>query len=311
MTWFRVDDTLAFHRKTVAAGNAAMGLWVRAGSWCAQQLTDGFVPTEIATTLGTAPQITRLVRARLWAEVEGGYTFHQWGEEGRQPTRDEVETRRERQRDRQRLHRERAANAGRITAESSDKDAPFFATSQVSGPGHTSVTDPADAYPTRPDPTHTQETPRGAAEEVSPDHARAGVSPHGEPPPASFPDPHPGRAVSGPSAADAYRFVDAAIGRSHPHAVRTDLAIQVGEQLLAGMSRRYIFAALTLWLEKPHLSPKALPSLISEAIRMESKQAKKTRTIASETVDAEIDAAFAAFTNTTNGTHLRALPRGA
>lgn len=33
MSWFKVDDHLAFHRKTLAAGNEAMGLWVRAGSW--------------------------------------------------------------------------------------------------------------------------------------------------------------------------------------------------------------------------------------------------------------------------------------
>lgn len=31
MPWFKVDDTLALHGKVVAAGNPAMGLWVRAG----------------------------------------------------------------------------------------------------------------------------------------------------------------------------------------------------------------------------------------------------------------------------------------
>jgi len=43
MPWFKVDDTLAFHAKVVAAGNAAMGLWVRAGAHSMQQLTDGFI----------------------------------------------------------------------------------------------------------------------------------------------------------------------------------------------------------------------------------------------------------------------------
>ena len=53
MPWFKVDDNLAFHHKVVAAGNAAMGLWVRAGAMCAQQLTDGFVPDHMVNTLGS------------------------------------------------------------------------------------------------------------------------------------------------------------------------------------------------------------------------------------------------------------------
>ena len=92
MTWFKVDDTLAHHAKAVAAGNAAMGLWVRAGAWCSQQLTDGFVPDHMARSLGSAREIAALVRVGLWAAEEGGYQFHQWG--GRNPTRVEVETRR-------------------------------------------------------------------------------------------------------------------------------------------------------------------------------------------------------------------------
>lgn len=94
VTWFRVDDTLAFHRKALAAGNAAMGLWVRAGSWCAQQLSDGFIPADIALTIGTEYQASALVKAGLWDVVEGGYEFHEWTEEGRQPTREDVLARR-------------------------------------------------------------------------------------------------------------------------------------------------------------------------------------------------------------------------
>ena len=85
MPWFKVDDNLAFHRKVVAAGNAAMGLWVRAGALCAQQLTDGFVPAHMAAVLGTPAQIKKLITVGLWTEVDGGYQFHQWSENGRQP----------------------------------------------------------------------------------------------------------------------------------------------------------------------------------------------------------------------------------
>lgn len=109
MPWFKVDDNLAFHAKVVAAGNPAMGLWVRAGSWSADQLTDGFVPDHMVAMLGTTAQAKRLVTVRLWVREDDGYRFHQWKDEGRQPTRAEVEKRREE--DRIRKAEARAAKA--------------------------------------------------------------------------------------------------------------------------------------------------------------------------------------------------------
>lgn len=111
MPWFKVDDNLAFHAKTVAAGNAAMGLWVRAGSWSAQQLTDGFVPDHLIPSLGNVSQARRLCDVRLWHREDGGYRFHQWSDEGRQPTRKETERRREE--DRVRKAEARAAKAAK------------------------------------------------------------------------------------------------------------------------------------------------------------------------------------------------------
>lgn len=103
MPWFRVDDNLAFHHKVVAAGNPAIGLWARAGSLCAQQLTDGFVPDHMVTALGTVAQANRLVAAGLWRRVEGGYRFHEWGE--RQPSKTSVEAERAAAQERMRAYR--------------------------------------------------------------------------------------------------------------------------------------------------------------------------------------------------------------
>lgn len=83
MPWFRIDDQMAFHAKTVAAGNAAVGLWARAGSWSSGALTDGFIPKHMVTSLGSIAQAKKLVEVGLWSLTEGGYQFHQWGE--RQP----------------------------------------------------------------------------------------------------------------------------------------------------------------------------------------------------------------------------------
>lgn len=96
MTWFKVDDGLATHQKVLAAGNAAMGLWVRAGAWCSQQLTDGHVPLATVRLLGNVKQAKALVAAGLWIEAEGGYQFHDWSDY--QPTRERVERTREERR---------------------------------------------------------------------------------------------------------------------------------------------------------------------------------------------------------------------
>lgn len=81
MPWFRVDDQLATHPKVIRVGNAAMGLWVRAGSWAMQQLTDGFVPDSVVKMLDGKPTQTKaLVDAGLWVKARGGYQFHGWEE---------------------------------------------------------------------------------------------------------------------------------------------------------------------------------------------------------------------------------------
>lgn len=95
MPWFRVDDNLAFHHKVVAAGNAAMGLWVRAGSMCSAQLTDGFVPDHMISSLGGKTQAKRLVEVGLWIREDDGYRFHEWAE--RQPSAADVKAAAEKQ----------------------------------------------------------------------------------------------------------------------------------------------------------------------------------------------------------------------
>lgn len=107
MPWFNVDDNFADHPKTVAAGNAAIGLWCRAGSWCNRHLTDGYVPSHMVTALGgTRANAKRLVEVGLWLPVEGGYQFHQWHQNGRNKTREQVESERAAWRKRQAKARE-------------------------------------------------------------------------------------------------------------------------------------------------------------------------------------------------------------
>ncbi len=134
MTWFRVDDDLPFHPKVIKAGNEAMGLWVRAGSWSSQHLTDGFVPDAVIRTISTESRpdgshprtntglAKRLIDAGLWSKVAGGCQFHEWNENGRQPTRDKVKREREAARERMRNLRgspEQPPNTARTSNERS------------------------------------------------------------------------------------------------------------------------------------------------------------------------------------------------
>lgn len=152
MPWFRVDDNLAFHHKVVAAGNPAIGLWARAGSLCAQQLTDGFVPDHMIGALGTVAQAKRLVQVGLWDRVEGGYRFHEWDE--RQPSKASVEAERAAAQERMRAYR--AKKKGRSQEESPQAREPRAEDvrpneRRTNGEVRDMFANPT---PTHPDPTH-------------------------------------------------------------------------------------------------------------------------------------------------------------
>ncbi len=96
MTWFKVDDSLHSHPKTMAVSLAAVGLWAVAGSWSSDHLTDGFIPDHMVTLLsrGQAELPKELCAAGLWKRTRGGFRFHQWHEDGdgsaRNPSKEEV-----------------------------------------------------------------------------------------------------------------------------------------------------------------------------------------------------------------------------
>lgn len=97
--WFKVDDQLAFHRKTLKAGNAAMGLWVRAGSWLSGQKREdapGVITLAELRTMGTAAEVNRLEAAGFFTKAvldrEKAYRFNDWHEY--QPLPEEIAARR-------------------------------------------------------------------------------------------------------------------------------------------------------------------------------------------------------------------------
>lgn len=135
MTWFKVDDAAHSHRKMVEAGLPAAGLWMLAGSWSAQHLTDGHVPAAMVSRLGaTAKDARRLVAVGLWDTVADGYQFHDW--EDYQPTRAEVLA-----------QREKRSKAGRAGAESRWGDGTSDGTSHADGMASAMADRMADRIP--------------------------------------------------------------------------------------------------------------------------------------------------------------------
>ncbi|PDQ34974.1 MAG: hypothetical protein B5766_08265 [Candidatus Lumbricidophila eiseniae] len=99
MAWFKIDDTWWAHPKTLELTSAAIALWVRAGSWASQQLTDGHIPIHVLPIFSAGPEIAaELVTVGYWDAVSDGWKFHDWDEY--QPTRNEVHSRRKQEADR-------------------------------------------------------------------------------------------------------------------------------------------------------------------------------------------------------------------
>jgi hypothetical protein len=160
--WFKIDDGFHCHPKVMDAGTPAVGLYVRCGSWVAQQVTDGVVPKRVVKQYGTARQARALVDAGLWhehghdcgscPEVDANsYLIHQYLE--RNPSRIETDLARDAKTKRQQKWRE-----GKKNPQASNGIPP---TVDASTPRHR---DAAPA-PTRPDPVTSYGSNRAAADQ--------------------------------------------------------------------------------------------------------------------------------------------------
>lgn len=92
MPWFKVDDGFYDHPKVIAlqgsgeGWEAALALWLMAGSWASKHLTDGEISSIAVMRLGSGPEAARrLVKSGMWDETDAGFKFHDWCEY--QPTK--------------------------------------------------------------------------------------------------------------------------------------------------------------------------------------------------------------------------------
>ena len=176
MPWFKIDDKAHSHPKFMRAGNAALGLWLRCGSYSAQHLTEGIVPGAIAQMYGTAPQAAKLVKTGLWHQHghgcercpqpgPGDYAIHDFFEAGRNTTRAQYEANKNAAADRAAKSRA-ARKASGIADESSAK------TNRIEGESKTNRPrkDPHFSEPTAGQEVLSHSTP---ADGVTHTHAAA------------------------------------------------------------------------------------------------------------------------------------------
>ena len=191
--WFKVDDGLTSSRKVLriprAHRAAAMGLWVLAGSWAGQELTDGHVPAYMPDELAGDEQLAlHLVAVGLWhhagdeecpagderctahrpARMDDGWWFHDWKQAN--PVRSEVEA--ERDAAAERMRNLRAKRAGKRSPEvrpNTERTSQNFAGSAPEVPN--------------PDPTRTEPALPSLGESVQ---TAARAKARGWPPPEAW-----------------------------------------------------------------------------------------------------------------------------
>ena len=99
MSWVKLDDNFAGHRKVLAAGLEAAWLHIEGLCYCAQQETDGAIldAALVKLTQFSKPKAerlaVRLVEVGLWERNGTGYAIHDYLEYN--PSKKELEARRE------------------------------------------------------------------------------------------------------------------------------------------------------------------------------------------------------------------------
>ena len=116
MPWAKIDDDAPSHPKMFRAGLEAFGLWVAGNCYCNHRLTDGFIASDDLALLFPGTHLQRLrrcadklVEARLWEIVDGGWQVHDFHEYN--ASADQVKAERQAAKERKDRWRERRGNA--------------------------------------------------------------------------------------------------------------------------------------------------------------------------------------------------------
>lgn len=124
MAWARIDDAIIDHPKVLEAGEDARDLLIVSIIWCNKHLTDGRVPKAALGILSRKKSAKKnaeaLVRVGLWHDEGDAWQLHDYLDWN--PSKKEVEEKRNASAERMRKSRERRANkAGATNAQVAPK----------------------------------------------------------------------------------------------------------------------------------------------------------------------------------------------
>jgi hypothetical protein len=108
MAWVRLDDNFADHPKIIALSDTAFRLFITGLCYANRQLTDGLIPYQIVSAwVGDNPfkPSDELEDQELWQRVDKGFLIRSYSEY--QPTKSEIEKKREAGRERLRRFKEK------------------------------------------------------------------------------------------------------------------------------------------------------------------------------------------------------------
>lgn len=85
MSWFRIEGKMPQHAKYAPLSDAAFRLAITAGAWCAENMTDGFIPKAMVGALTRAPAgkrlteaVSSLVNSGVWEDRGEAFEIHDY-----------------------------------------------------------------------------------------------------------------------------------------------------------------------------------------------------------------------------------------
>jgi hypothetical protein len=149
LTWVKIDEAFPEHPKVDQVGPLGAFMQVAALCYCNRNLTSGFVPRGVVRRLidldgfqiSAQELADKLVQARMWIPVEGGYRIHDYAKY--QPDEEEQK----------RIHEMKVA-AGKKRATGAQRSGGRFTQTSSAAPAQTSSSPPAP--PAQPPAGHQQ-----------------------------------------------------------------------------------------------------------------------------------------------------------
>ncbi|OZF41892.1 hypothetical protein [Rhodococcus sp. 14-2470-1a] len=266
------------------SGNAER-LMTRAIAYCGNAETGGKITRKALGNLGvpaSRSRVAELCAARILVETDDPNvlefrTWGEWQESGDALARRKKADRERKARERERKKRQEEEGSSRDMSRdvrSTEKRREENIPTYVGSSSHVSNAGEPDS---RPSP--------GAVGWEDPTTGQVHIEPASDPVLDVDVNVARGPAID----ATPWKLIREAIPVEHPQAVRTALALEVKMLLAGGTSHEDVKSALGLWMQKPGLGPRTLPSLVSEVIRGRSAPAR-TAAARPSTTDARVQA---------------------